>query len=215
MILQTLRRPFLALCLTCGLALLAPLLAVPAAADDETDSQTFVRNLADNAIITVADHQLSDTERNERFRRLFVSSFDLPEIGKFVLSRFWRQATPDQQAEFLKLFEDYTVLTWARRFKDYSGEKLETLGAIKDGDKGWVVDSHILRPNNAPPIAVQWRLKKGDDGTYRIIDIVVEGVSMAITQRSDYASAMQANGGRMDSLLSALRSKIDQMRATG
>ncbi len=206
------RRTFLhafALCLLVAMAV--PGSARAATADQ---AQSFIQALAHNAISTVANKQLSDVQRNDNFRRLFVSAFDIPGIGRFVLSRYWRTATPDQQKEFLKLFEDINVLTWAQRFKDYNGETLQTLGATKDGDRGWIVDSRIMR-KQGPPIPVQWRLRQDDDGNLRIIDIIVEGVSMAITYRSDYASAIQSNGGRVDSLLAAMRRKIDQLKAAG
>jgi phospholipid transport system substrate-binding protein len=186
----------------------------PGHAQTDDGAQKFIGALAQRAITTVADRQLPLVEREEQFRKLFVSSFDIPEIGRFVLSRYWRVATPDQQQEFLALFEDTTVVTWAKRFQDYNGQSLETVGATKDGDHGWVVDSHILR-NQGPVIPVQWRLRESGDGSFRVVDIVVEGVSMAITQRSDYASAMQANGGKIDGLLSIMRTKLDQLKAAG
>jgi phospholipid transport system substrate-binding protein len=178
------------------------------------DAEKFIQNLAQTAISTVAEKSLSQNERDDRFRRLFVSSFDLPQIARFVLARYWRQATPDQQRDFLKEFEDFNVLTWARRFQDYNGEKLDTRGATKEGDRGWLVDSQILR-NQGPPIPVQWRLRQGDDGNLRIVDIIVEGVSMAITNRSDYNAALQSNGGNISALLSTMRAKIDQLRTAG
>jgi phospholipid transport system substrate-binding protein len=63
-------------------------------------------------------------------------------------------------------------------------------------------------------IPVQWRVRARDDGSLRVVDIIVEGVSMAITLRSDYASAMQANGARIDGLLSTMRTKLDQLKAS-
>lgn len=178
------------------------------------DAEKFIQNLAQTAISTVAEKTLSQNERDDRFRRLFVSSFDLPQIARFVLARYWRQASPDQQRDFLKEFEDFNVLTWARRFQDYNGEKLDTRGATKESDRGWLVDSQILR-NQGPPIPVQWRLRQGDDGNLRIVDIIVEGVSMAITNRSDYNAALQSNGGNISALLSTMRAKIDQLRTAG
>jgi phospholipid transport system substrate-binding protein len=187
----------------------------PAGAQNTSDgAQAFIQSLASQAISTVAERQISDGERNERFRRLFVASFDLPEISRFVLARYWKTATPEQQTEFIKLFEEMQVLNWTQRFKDYKGENLEVTGAIKEGDRSFTVDSVINRPP-AAAMPVQWRLRIGDDGKLRVTDIVVEGVSMAITQRSDYNSLLQGNGGRFESLLSALRTKIDQMRAAG
>jgi len=188
---------------------------MPAAASAETpDPSAFIQKLADTAITTVADKQLAETERDERFRKLFVNSFDLPAIGKFVLARYWKTATPDQQTEFLKLFEDQVVLTWAKRFKDYSGEKLLIAASNKEDDHSWVVDSQILR-EKGPGIPVQWRLHDMPDGSLRITDIIVEGVSMAITQRQDFSSTLQGIGGKIDALLSAMRTKVDQLKAAG
>lgn len=183
-------------------------------ADTGQDAEKFVQGLAGQAISTVADRQIPDSERAARFRKLFVSHFDIPEIGRFVLSRFWRQATPEQQQEFLKLFEDISVLTWSRRFKEYNGEMLEATSSAKDGDRGWLVESHIVR-NQGPPIPIQWRLRQGDDVAFRVVDIIVDGVSMAITHRSDYAAAMQANGGKVESLLATMHSKLETLRAEG
>jgi len=199
-----------------GLAVLAlavsALLSSPAAAEKSPEeAQTFIQNLAQQAISTVANQQLSDKDRNENFRRLFVASFDLPQISQFVLARYWRTATPEQQQDFVKLFEDLQVLNWAQRFKNYKGENLQVTASAKDGDKGFSVDSQLNHPP-AQPMPVQWKVRQGDDGQLRVTDIVVEGVSMAITQRSDYNSLLQGNGGKIDALLAALRTKIDQMR---
>jgi phospholipid transport system substrate-binding protein len=201
----------------CALATIAAGLfaAMPARAEHSPEeAQAFIQNLAQQAISTVAERQISDAERNDRFRKLFVSAFDLPEISRFVLARYWRTATPEQQQEFVKLFEDMQVLNWAQRFKDYKGENLQVSASAKDGDKGFIVDSQLARPN-ATPLPVQWKVHTAEDGKIRVTDIVVEGVSMAITQRSDFNSLLQANGGKFDELLKALRTKVDQLRANG
>jgi len=192
----------------------ATLLAAPAGAADKTpdDAKAFIQNLAQQAITTVAQRELADGERNDRFRRLFVASFDLPQISQFVLARYWRTATPDQQQEFIKEFQEMQVLNWAQRFKDYKGENLAVTASAKDGDKGFVVESQLNHPP-AQPMPVQWKVHQADDGQLKVTDIVVEGVSMAITQRSDYNSMLQGNGGKLDALLTALRTKVDQMRA--
>jgi phospholipid transport system substrate-binding protein len=93
------------------LAVAFTLNAPPGYAQADEAAKSFIGTLAQRAITTVADRQISQSERDERFRKLFISSFDIPEIGRFVLSRYWRVATPDQQQEFLSLFEEITVLT--------------------------------------------------------------------------------------------------------
>ena len=200
--------------LTILLMAASTLIALPARAADKTpdEAKTFIQNLAQQAISTVAQRDLPDSERNDRFRRLFVASFDLPQISQFVLGRYWRTATPEQQQDFIKQFQELQVLNWAQRFKNYKGENLDVTASSKDGDKGFVVDSQLNHPP-AQPMPVQWKVHQADDGQLRVTDIVVEGVSMEITQRSDYNSLLQGNGGKVDGLLTALRTKIDQMRA--
>ncbi len=184
--------------------------ATTAKATDDQEARHFIEDLAQKAITTVAAPNISDTDRNDRFGRLFVSAFDIPQIGKFVLSRHWQTATPTQQTAFLKEFEDTQGWTWSRRFKDYNGVRLETLGANKEGEAVWLVDSQIVRPQG-PPIPVQWRIHQAADGSLRVIDIISEGVGMALTYREDYAAVLQSNGENVDALLSTMRAKNEQL----
>lgn len=183
----------------------------PARAEVADDARAFIQKLADTAMSTVAVKGVSDEERSRRFRTLFVDTFDLPEIGKLVLARHWRAATPEQQQEFLTLFEDVQVYTWTRRFKEYSGETLEILGVQAEEGADILVESRIKR-EKLEPIAVSWRVRKSD-ATFKVLDIKVEGASMALTHRSEYASVVQGGGGKIDSLLVALRKKVAQLRA--
>jgi phospholipid transport system substrate-binding protein len=185
--------------------------AVPAKADNTADARAFIQRLADTAMNTVAVKGLSDDERQQRFRTLFVDTFDLPEIGKLVLGRYWRTATPDQQQEFLKLFEEIQVYTWTKRFKDYSGETLDILGVTPEGETDMLVDSRIKR-QKLEPINVSWRVRKGSEG-FKVLDIKVEGASMAFTHRSEYSSVIQGSGGQIEGLITAMRKKVAQMQA--
>ncbi len=187
---------------------------LPAAAGEQ-DPRAFVAHLATTAMETMTVKGLSDQDRAAKFRALFTSDVDLPEIAKFVLGRYWRLATPEQQQEFVKSFEDIVVLTWSTRFKDYGGDLRHTVtNASPDGDRGVVVDSKVDRERQQP-IALQWRLKQADGGGLRVIDLVVEGSSMAITYRSEYAAVIQANGGKVEGLLSALRGKLAELQSSG
>lgn len=186
---------------------------VPARADANADARAFIQRLADTAMNTVAVKGLSDDERARRFRTLFVDTFDLPEIGKLVLGRYWRVATPEQQQEFLRLFEEIQVYTWTKRFKDYSGETLEILSLSAEGETDVLVDSRIKR-ERLEPINVAWRVRKSGEG-FKVLDIKVEGASMAFTHRSEYASVIQGSGGQVEGLLAAMRKKVAQMQGEG
>lgn len=184
-----------------------------ARADGGVESRAFIQKLAQNAMTTVAVKDLSDAERANRFRSLFVDAFDLPEIGKLVLARYWRAATPDQKKEFLSLFEDIQVYTWTRRFKEYSGETLDILGVSSEAEGDLQVDSQIKREKRSP-INVSWRVRPAA-GTFHVIDIKVEGASMALTHQSEYVSLIQRSGGNLDGLLAVMRDKVAALKAGG
>ena len=183
-----------------------------AATAGETDPKVFISQLATKAMETMTAKGISDADRAARFRAQFTSDVDLNDIAKFVLGRYWRGATPEQQQDFLKAFEDIVVLTWSTRFKDYGGDLRHTVtNAVVDAERGVVVESKVDR-DRQQPIQLQWRLKQVDSG-FRVVDLVVEGSSMAITYRSEYAAVIQSNGGKVDGLLAAMRTKIAELQA--
>ena len=129
----------------------------------------------------------------------------MPGIARFVLGRYWKNATSEQQEEFVKLFEDYIALVYSSQLAAYSGETLKVTGSRADSE-GAVVASEIIRPTGSPPVKVEWRLTD-QHGTYKIRDVAVDGISMAVTQRSEFASVIQRNGGQVQGLIAMLREK--------
>ncbi len=170
------------------------------------DPAAVITNLGNQAL-EVLGNNVDPKLRVARFRQLFSEDFDVPGIARFVLGRYWRVATEPQQQEFVKLFADYIALAYSNRLVEYSGETLRVTGSRPAPD-GSVVSSEIVRPNGAPPAKVDWVLTP-HDGAYKISDVVVEGVSMAVTQRSEFASVIQRNGGQVQGLITALRQKTE------
>lgn len=202
---MTSRRLLLAL-----LTLLPALVAIrPATAADPAEAEQFVRGLANQAIAIAADQERPLAERLPEYESLFRDHFALPQISRFVLGRHWRRADEAEQRQFIDLFSELTVLIWAERFEGYSGETVETGRVAPDGDTGWFVETIIQRPDQ-PPVTAVWRLRDTDAG-FKIIDVIVEGVSMAITQRSDYASLIRSAGG-LDGLMAEMRQTVQNKR---
>jgi phospholipid transport system substrate-binding protein len=168
-------------------------------------ARKFVDNLGENAISSLTGSTLSGQERASRFRAFLVSDFDMLGISKFVLGRYWKIATPDQQTEFQKLLEDLLTQSYAKTFAQYAGEKFKVTGAHGNDDGSMLVNSSVDRPNG-DIIRLDWRVED-QSGTTKIIDLLVEGVSLRTTHRSDFASAIQSNGGTVAGLLDALRQK--------
>jgi phospholipid transport system substrate-binding protein len=181
-----------------------------AIAADVQGAKAFVKSLADEAIGLMARKDVAAPDRTGRFRELFKRGFDVEGIGRFVLGRYWREATDAERAEYLRLFEDLIVATYASRFSEYSGEKLTVLDARPDDEQTVMVTSQIDRPSG-PPIRLDWRLTEVN-GRFKISDVVVEAVSMSVTQRSEFSSVIQRGGGKIESLLTALRAKTSGMR---
>ncbi|MGE3783031.1 MAG: phospholipid-binding protein MlaC, partial [Alphaproteobacteria bacterium] len=116
-------------------------LAAPgrAAAQDPRD---FVSSLGEEAIQVLAPG-VSAAQRLDRFRALFSTQFDVPGIGRFVLGRYWRTATPQEQQEFLSLFQEYVARAYSARLSGFGGEPFRVTGAHPNGAET-VVSSEIV-----------------------------------------------------------------------
>jgi phospholipid transport system substrate-binding protein len=168
------------------------------------DPAALINDLGNRAL-EVLGKNVSPSQREARFRELFDQDFDVPTIARFVLGRYWRIATAAQQQEFVRLFAEYTALAYSNRLAQYSGETLRVTGSRAEPD-GSIVTSEIVRTNGTPPAQLDWRLS-WTDGTYKITDVIVDGISMAVTQRSEFASVIQRHGGQVQGLLTLLREK--------
>jgi phospholipid transport system substrate-binding protein len=176
--------------------------ALPREAEAQ-DARAFVGTLGQEAI-QVLGPGVTVAQRQARFRELFRDDFDLPGIGQFVLGRYWRIATPQEQQDFLGLFQEYLVRAYSARLGTYGGEPFRVTGVHPNGEET-IVASEIIRPNSSP-IAVDWYLI--GRGPYKITDVYVGGVSMKVTQRDEFASVIQRNGGRVEALITQLRQKL-------
>ncbi len=179
--------------------------ALPAMA--ATSQETFIGNLGQKAISVLGDPSISVSQRHAAFAKLFTANFDLQKIGHFVLGRHWNEASPAQQAQYQKLFQQMVIAVYTQRFDTYAGQKFVVKGStpVAGADTDVMVHSEIEQPDGAPPIDVDWRVRE-TAGSDKIIDVAVEGVSMSVTQRSDFDSIVQQSG--IDGLLQNMQSRI-------
>lgn len=184
------------------------------AAHASTPQESFIQKLGDDAIAVLADKALTPEAREEKFRNLMRSNFDLKTIGRFVLGRNWNAATAEQRDEYVNLFEALVVKTYSNRFTLYTGEGFEVLSSTPEGKRDYIVNSQITRPDGGPPVAVAWRVRE-KDGSFGIIDVMVEGVSMSVTQRQEYAAVIQRNGGDLEALLALMRKRAESKEGEG
>lgn len=174
-------------------------------------AETFIRSLAEQAIESLADQQTLRDVRIQRFRRMFNDHFAVRAIGRFVLGRYWRDATAEERREYLGLFEDLMVVSYVDRFQRYAGENLKILQSRSENEKTATVVTEIVRPGGAKPVRVFWRVgAKGE--AMKVLDVVVEGASMSQTLRSDFGSIIRQKEGRVAGLLEELRLKTASLK---
>ncbi len=184
-------------------ALLLPAASAMAQKSDAAASK-FIQKMGDVALTSLTDKDLASKEREKRVRDLLRQNFDVEAIGKFALGGHWRTITPAQRSEYLKLFEDMIVSTYAQRFGEYSGQQFKvgsTKPTTRKGDS--IVNSQVIQ-KDGPPLNIEWRVRE-NAGQFKVIDVFIENVSMAITQRSDFDAVVQRGG--IDGLLKTLRER--------
>lgn len=181
---------------------------VACCAADCEQAKTFMQNIGNSVIALLTNKDISDKQRADQFREILDRDFNGKAIGKFVLGKYWKQASEQEQKEFLKLFKETTVISYATRFKAYTSEKFEVLSCREEPDGGLTVPSRIVRPNGQL-IPIDWKLFE-KEGKFQIYDVKLEGISMSVTQRSEFSSVIQKGGGKVSALLNELRKSVQE-----
>jgi len=191
--------------------LFAPLAA--GAKTGKTDSQearAYIDELAQNALTILQDDGSSLADREAAVRDLIEDNLDMDTIGRFVMGRHWRNADKEQQEEYLGLFREFVLQTYARRLGGYSGQTFKVVDAREIGKRGDVLVNTEIIEEGAPPIVAGWRVSTRE-GRMVILDVMVEGVSMAATQRSEFDAIVRRDG--VDGLIEVLRVKVTKLAA--
>ena len=182
----------------------SPLLHEVKATATGQQAQKFIEELGDTAISFLASGNLSDNQRISEFDKLLNKDFDMKTIARFAMGRYWRSASEAQKSEYLKLFPEMVIDVYASRFGEYNGETFEVVSHRVDGKSDFLVNSVVKGLSGGAPLKIDWRVRN-KDGRMKVIDVIVEGVSMSLTQRSDFASVIQRGGGDVEALLKHLR----------
>ena len=170
------------------------------------DPGSYVMEITETAINTLTNKSVDQNKKEAQFGKLFDKNFDVPSISRFVLGKYWKQASLDQKKNFIKAFRNYIVKTYSSRFNEYSGEKLKLIDFENQSNPKIFLVHTILEREDDPVIKVDWRIGKKKD-RFVILDIIIEGISLAITQRSEFVSVIDQNEGNIDQLISLLKEK--------
>ena len=150
-------------------------------------------------------------EKEAFFREKFTTNLDLKNISKQVLGVYWKKATEQEKQDFIEAFTDLITKTWTDRFGLYQGQDIVFQGTRNTSQKNQIfVDSKI---NNDPPIEVTWRLRQ-KDGSYKIMDIVIEDVTMVVSYQKEYTTFLQQHQGSVQALIDELKTKVKNFKSS-
>jgi phospholipid transport system substrate-binding protein len=182
--------------------------AVPSAAAAEE----VVQRLVDQVWQLLAERGVEQVD-NQGLHSVLDEGTDLSLLGRLVLGRYWRQANPRQRTEYLRLFRHYMLQTFIQRLRQYagtdlghSGARFQIIASRPVGERDVLVQSRVAPPTSQP-LRVDWRLRERP-GEPVIIDLIVEGISLLVTQRSEFAAVLERSG--VDGLLAELRARVAQ-----
>ena len=171
---------------------------------DEKGASKFAEATANKAVSVLASNS-SDSVKVTELEGLFTNSVDTNWIGRFVLGKHWKSLDEAAQKEYLSAYRGFLVKHYTANFKEYSeGTKFEITRSNKLKKNQYRVSMNINRPNSSQAVKVDYRIRQ-KNSKYSIIDIVVEGVSLLNTQRSEFSSVIQRNG--VDHLIEKLKTK--------
>lgn len=176
---------------------------------DGSKAVKMVEDLTREGIEKIINSNASQAEKNKIFKQLFTKNLDLDFIGKYVLGRYWRTASAKQQAEFISLYKEFNVQTWSKRFDEFKGKKFVFEGTSPASNPNQIFVNTKVPMKGGSPVIVKWRVYN-HDGKLKIIDIIIENVSLAQTARNEYTSFVAKSPKGVEGLLENLRTKIKQ-----
>ena len=190
-----------------ALAALAALLLLPlpaAAADDAAAQRRVIEQTTSDVLAVLADDAFDADAKRDRIEAIVYAQVDFETVSRLVLARNWQRFSEPQQREFREEFKRHLSRTYGRNIDNYKNERVEIVGDRAEARGDWTVRTKVVRTGGSEDIAVDYRLRRRD-GVWRIIDIIVEGVSLIANFRSQFQEIVAQDGP--DHLLELLRSK--------
>ncbi|MCC6639564.1 MAG: ABC transporter substrate-binding protein [Deltaproteobacteria bacterium] len=187
------------------------LVAASVGADEASaPARLVVESTSEQVLAVLRDKGVSVDRRLEELQQIAYRRFDFPTIGRLVLARGWNQLTPDQQRAFLEDFKRHLSLDYGRRIDSYTNQTVTIIGDRTEPNGDATVRTQV-NGGGTSPVAVDYRLRR-IDGDWRVIDIIVEGVSLVSSYRSQFQEIMASGGPTR--LLQVLREKNEQAATT-
>jgi len=174
-----------------------------------TDPKLFVEELVDEAIKTLSNKSISKADKNKKIEEIALANVDIDALGMYTLGDVRKTLDENNLKKYKTLFEKYFLKSLTSRLTDYSSQKFEVLSADQKSDSYNIVSSRIVESASQPEIKIDWRIYTKDPSKPLIRDLIVEGLSLAKTQKEEFASILNSNNNDINILFSKLEEFIN------
>ena len=174
-----------------------------------SDPQTFVKEMVNDAINTLSNKNLTDEEKANFIENLAMDNVDINALGLYTLGELRKSADKANLEKYQRTFEKYFLKSLTSRLTDYSSNKFEVISSEKKSSNYTIVKSKIAKSENQPEIKIDWRIYTKNPEKPLIRDLIVEGLSLARTQKEEFASILNSNNNDINILISKLEEFIN------
>lgn len=178
---------------------------------DATRAVAFIQATGNSLVEALNSTTLNAAQRRERVANILRQAVDIEGTGRFILGRWWRVASAAEQQEYLRLFEETLIRNLASRVGEYQGIRF-TLGRSQQRTEEDVLVTTVVERPGVAAFNLDWRVADVN-GQPKVVDLVAEGTSLRLTQRSEYSAVVQRGGNQVAALLTAMRGQLQQMQA--
>ena len=168
----------------------------------------FIQELVDDAINKLSDKNLTEEEKANFIKIVAVENVDINALGLYTLGELRKSTDKSILNRYQQIFQKYFLKSLTSRLTDYSSNKFEVIGAEKKSSKYTIVESKIVTSENQPEIKINWRIYTKNPEKPLIRDLIVEGLSLARTQKEEFASVIESNNGAINKLFITLEEFI-------
>ena len=170
----------------------------------------FITELVNDAISKLSDKNISKEEKKEFIEKVAIENVDINALGLYTLGELRKSTEKDVLLKFQDSFEKYFLKSLTSRLTDYSDNKFEVMSADKKSVNYTIVKSKILKNENQPEIKIDWRVYTKNPDKPLIRDLIVEGLSLARTQKEEFSSILNSNNNDINILISKLDEFVNE-----
>ena len=174
-----------------------------------TDPEKFIEEIVEEAK-SILNSSVSKEEKAEKLSVIALETVDVKGIGYYTLGKKRKEITPDQLKKYEELFQKYFLKTFTSRLTDYSDPKISVLSAEKVSEKYTIVKTILLKTSKKPEVKIDWRVYTKDPNKPLIRDLIIEGLSLARTQKEEFTSILSTNNNDINALFARLEEFINR-----